>query len=510
MPSVQRAGRRLNLVRLRPRRRDDDDDDDNNKMSDDDLLTLDRNHYKYLFLTSYFDLKDYEHVPAEPMAFIRNYFNCNFDVLDHKVLIGYFMYLQQHIQLKHIITTNANANTNLIDIYKYIKPQFRYVCDRQTVDILEFDTRMYIKPGTPVYATNFFTSNPQKLMAFMYSEFNKIFKDKLFVNINNSGCVLAGSAGFLFDDAYVDWSGVRMCAAPRLDNNMHPFRLYLLGEEMAKHFMEHNILPPDALPSPRRKINKPMYTLKNFYKGLPLYKLKYTIVNSAKFVTRKPNEVFEEIEKELNGHSPFIKFIQRDYIFDGRFPPDLLDLLNEYMTASSIMKIITKFVVEDAPSTFETSREMILDRFSVDSYRKVYIKSEITNRFPSMYDNESSYVFVTKDLVQLTGTLNAFYAPKHRLLSILAVNRLFGATETINFHPNLLVYRQSSPPVRLRDDVYVVDKNQKIFLVKHIFSNAVPAYLLIRGDYESSSEPKSLRDLNPWVQNTLLKLSILD
>nr|AFS51893.1 DekiORF15 [Dendrolimus kikuchii nucleopolyhedrovirus] len=510
-------------------------------MSDGDLLTLDKNHFKYLFLTSYFNLKEYEHVPAEPMAFIRNYLNCNFRVLDDKSLLNYLTYLQHQIQLKYVITksgsggnvnttmtsnatvttTTTTAATNLLDIFKYIKPQFRYVCDRQTVDILEFDTRMYIKPGTPVYATNFFTSNPQKLMAFMYSQFNEIYKDKLFVNINNSGCVLGGSAGFLFDDAYVDWSGVRMCAAPRLDNNMHPFRLYLLGEEMAKHFMERNILPPNA--SLRRKINNDtttttttttannsMYTLKNFYKGLRLYKLKYTIVNSAKFVTRKPNEVFEEIEKELNGHSPFIKFIQRDYIFDGRFPPDLLDLLNEYMTASSIMKIVTKFVVEDDVSPFEMSREIILDRFSVDGYRKLYIKSELTNRFPSMYDNESSYMFVTKDLVQLTGTLNAFYAPKHRLLSILAVNRLFGATETINFHPNLLVYRQSSPPMRLRDDVYIVDKNQKIFLVKHIFSNAVPAYLLIRGDYESSSEPKSLRDLHPWVQNTLLKLLILD
>ena len=106
--------------------------------------------------------------------------------------------------------------------------------------------------------------------------------------------------------------------------------------------------------------------------------------------------------------------------------------------------------------------------------------------------------------------MNAFYAPKQRILSILAVNRLFGATETIDFHPNLLVYRQSSPPVRLTGDVYVVDKNEKVFLVKHVFSNTVPAYLLIRGDYESSSELKSLRDLNPWVQNTLLKLLIPD
>ncbi|ANF29664.1 49k protein [Catopsilia pomona nucleopolyhedrovirus] len=471
------------------------------------LLSLDRDHYKYLFLTSYFDLKEYEYVPSEPMAFIRNYLNCNFELLDDSVLLNYLNYLQG-IQLKHFV-----GDTSSTDIYKYVKPQFRFVCDRTTVDILEFDTRMYIKAGTPVYATNFFTSNPKKIMAFLYAEFNKVFQNKIFVNMNNFGCVLAGTSGFMFDDAYVDWSGVRMCAAPRLDNNMHPYRLYLLGEDMAKHFVQNNIMPPQpsARGATRSKINNSMFMLKNFYKGLPLFKQKYTVVNSTKFVTRKPNAVFNEIEKELNGHCPFIKFIQRDYIFDAQFPADLLDLLNEYMTASSIMKIITKFVVDDNASACETSREMIIDRYSIDGYRKVFIKIELTNRFPTMYDHESSYIFVSpRDFVQIKGTLNAFYAPKQRLLSILSVNRLFGATETIDFNPNLLVYRQSSSPVRLTGDVYLVDKNEKIFLVKHIFSNTVPAYLLIRGDYESSSEYKSLRDLNPWVQNTLLKLLIPD
>ncbi|USC25976.1 p49 [Palpita vitrealis nucleopolyhedrovirus] len=466
------------------------------------LLTLERDHFKYLFLASYFDLKDYEHIPSEPMAFIRNYLNCLFELLDDAVLINYLNYLQS-IQLRHLIT---DSSTN---IFKFVKPQFKFMCNRTNVDILEFDTRMYIKPGTPVYATNLFTSNPRKMLAFLYMEMKKVFKNEIFVNMNNYGSVLAGSAGFLFDDAYVDWSGVRMCAAPRLDNNMHPYRLYLLGEDMAKHFVNNNILPPNPLNNNASKINNTMFMLKNFYKGLPLFKSKYTVVNSTKLTTRKPNDIFNEIDKELNGNCPFIKFIQRDYIFDAQFPTNLLDLLNEYMTKSSIMKIITKFVIEENPAMHgEMSREIVLDRYSVDNYRKLYIKMEITNQFPVMYDHESSYIFVDKDFMQLKGTMNAFYAPKQRILSILAVNRLFGATETINFHPNLLVYRQSSPPVRLTGDVYVVNKNEKVFLVKHVFSNTVPAYLLIRGDYESLSEFKSLRDLNPWVQNTLLKLLI--
>lgn len=116
-------------------------------------------------------------------------------------------------------------------------------------------------------------------------------------------------------------------------------------------------------------------------------------MNSTKIVTRKPNDIFNEIDKELNGNCPFIKFIQRDYIFDAQFPPDLLDLLNEYMTKSSIMKIITKFVIEENPAmNGEMSREIILDRYSVDNYRKLYIKMEITNQFPVMYDHESSYI----------------------------------------------------------------------------------------------------------------------
>ncbi|BBU37493.1 hypothetical protein [Choristoneura diversana nucleopolyhedrovirus] len=471
-------------------------------MSGDNLIALAQDQFKYLFLGSYFDLKDFSHVPAEAKAFISNYLDCHFRVLDDGTLQNYIVYLK-NIQLKHMMGGLLTP-----DVYKFIKPQFRFVCDRSTVDILEFDSRMYIKPGTPVYATNFFTSNPRKMTSFLYSEFIKVYKNRLFANTTNHGCVLAGAAGFVFDDAYVDWAGVRMCAAPRLDNNRHPFRLYLLGEEMAAHFVAHNILPPH--PANATRINNSMFMLKNFYKGLPLYRLQYQVVNSMKFITRKPNNVFDEIDKELNSHSPFVKLIQRDYIYDAQFPTDLLEVLNEYMTKSSIMKFITKFAIEENAATNDMLREIVFDRYAVDCYRKLYIKMELTNVFPAMYDNESAYLFINRDLLQLTGTLNAFYAPKLRILSILSVNRLFGATETLDYHPNLLVYRQSSPPVRLTGDVYAVDKGKKIFLVKHTFSNTVPAYLLVRGDYESTSELKSLRDLNPWVQNTLLELLIVD
>ncbi|QDL57014.1 P49 [Dione juno nucleopolyhedrovirus] len=471
-------------------------------MSDKNLIALSQNQFKYLFLGSYFDLKDFSHIPADAKAFVGNYLDCNFRVLDDDTLHNYINYLKS-IQLRHMV-----VNVQTVDVYKFIKPQFRFVCDRATVDILEFDSRTYIKPGTPVYATNFFTSNPRKMTPFIYSEFIKVYKNRLFANTNVYGCVLAGAAGFVFEDAYVDWAGVRMCAAPRLDNSRHPFRLYLLGEEMATHFVTNNILPPH--PANATRVNNSMFMLKNFYKGLPLYRLQYQVVNSMKFTTRKPNKVFDEIDKELNSHSPFVKFIQRDYIYDAHFPPDLLEVLNEYMTKSSIMKFITKFDIEENASFNDMEREIVFDRYSVDGYRKLYIKMELTNVFPATYDNESAYLFINRDLMQLTGTLNAFYAPQLRILSILSVNRLFGATETLDYHPNLLVYRQSSPPVRLTGDVFAVDKGKKIFLVKHTFANTVPAYLLIRGDYESSSELKSLRDLNPWVQNTLLELLIVD
>jgi Baculovirus Y142 protein len=466
------------------------------------VSTLEPHHYKYLFLTSYFHFKEDQHVPNEAMAFIRNYLNCNFDQVDDRVLRNYLGYIT-NMRLKNVI-----ADTS-VDIYKFIKPQFRFVSDRASVDILEFDSRVYIKPGVSVFATNFFTSKPAKILPFLYAEFTKVYKDKLFVNNTGMGCILVGSAGFLFEDAFVDWSGVRMCAAPRVQNNMHPFRLYLIGEDMANHFATNNILPP-ILKNVKPNRNNPLFMLKNFYKGLPLFKINYTIVNSTKIQTRKPNRVFDEINKELNNNCPFVKFIQRDYIYDAEFPSDLTELLNEYMTETSVMKYITKFIIEDPANICDLTREIIIDRYTVDCYKKLFIKRELTNRFPAMFDNESSFIFVTNEMIQIKGTLNAFYAPKHRLLGILATNRLFGSTETIDFHPNLLVYKQSSPPQRLNGEVYLVDKNQKVFLVFHLFSNTVPAYLLVRGDYESSSELKSLRDLSPWVQNTILKLLIRD
>jgi hypothetical protein len=461
------------------------------------LTTLEPHHYKYLFLTSYFDLKEYNNIPSEASAFIRPYLNNKFEEIDHSVLRGYLSYLM-NMRLKHVIADNST------DVFMYMKPQFKYICERASIDILEFDTRIYIKANVPVYATNFFTSRPDKIITFLYSEFTKVYKDKLFVNTTPTCCILAGSAGFLFEDAYVDWSGVKMCAAPRVQNNTHPYRLYLIGEDMATHFATNNILPPVTT------TKKGMFTLKNFYKGLPLFKINYTIVNSIKINTRKPNRIFDEINRELNSNCPFVKFIQRDYIHDADFPTDLIDLLNDYMTSTSIMKIITKFMIDDNPGICDMTREIILDRYAVDSYRKLIIKQELINKFPVMFDNESSYLFITDDMIQMKGTLNAFYAPKHRLLGILAASRLFGSTQTLDFHPNLLVYRQSSPPQRLSGEVYLVDKNQKVFLVYHIFSNTVPAYLLVRGDYESSSELKSLRDLSPWVQNTVLKLLIRD
>lgn len=146
-------------------------------------------------------------------------------------------------------------------------------------------------------------------MVFLYVEFGKVFKNKIFVNINNYGCVLVGSVGFLFDDVYVDWNGVWMCVVLWLDNNMYLFWLYLLGEDMVKYFVDNNILLLYFFNVKICKINNLMFMLKNFYKGLLLFKLKYMVVNSIKIVIWKFNDIFNEIDKELNGNCLFIKFI---------------------------------------------------------------------------------------------------------------------------------------------------------------------------------------------------------
>jgi Baculovirus Y142 protein len=450
--------------------------------------SLDQKHLKYLFLASYFQVNNIDHIAAEARPFIGEYLRNNFAAIEDDSLLKYINYLNS-MSLKHMV---ADRDVNM---FKYIKPQFKFTCMRDNVDIIEFNKRVYIQPNTPIYATNFFVNDPQPFLLNFYSEFMKVFNERFFVSNDVLYTLIEGKEGFLFDNAYVDWSGVQMCTAPKVDTAEYPFRLYLVGEPMAQHFLRHNITMPTNLD----------FVIRNFYKGLPLVRNNFRIINSKHFTTQKPNVLFEEINLELDNSANYIKFIQRDYIYDAKFPDELLELLNDYMTRTSNYKFIMKFT-EPNQKLASSYNEIIIDRYAVNKYRKLNIKNEVNNVLPTLRANDTSYVFVRPELIQIKGTLNAFYLPASQLVIILASNSLFGSTELLYFDYRLIPYRQFANPVVLNKDTYIVDGKHKIYLTKHIFGTSLPAYLIIRGDYESS-QFRTLDHLkNPWVKNTLLKL----
>lgn len=134
---------------------------------------------------------------------------------------------------------------------------------------------------------------------------------------------------------------------------------------MAKHFIDNNIA----------FINENDYVLKNFHKGLPLFKNNYRIINSKKFVTNKPNVMFDEIRTELNTKTAYIRFIQRDYIYDADFPDDLLEILNDYMTDTAIYKFVRRFKTNtNEQINYNPYNEIVIDRYAVNKYRKLNIK----------------------------------------------------------------------------------------------------------------------------------------
>nr|WUR10837.1 49K [Calliteara abietis nucleopolyhedrovirus] len=458
-------------------------------------LSIDVKDFKYLFVSSYFYVLDhtFAHYSIESRPFIAQYLRNRFDLLDDACLFKYLQYLNE-IKLRNIITDKST------DIFKYIKPQFKFTCHQSNFNILRFDDKVYVQPGTPIYATNFFVKEPGKFRIMMYREFSKVYEDRNFVSNSDFHCLLNGNEGYIFESAYLDWCGIRMCheTETAFKPSFYHYRLYLVGEHMTKHFVNKNIL----------FTNVSDFELKNFYKGIVLFANNLKISNSKKFATRKPNQLFDELRAELATHSAYVKFIQRDYIYDADFPEDLLDLLNNYMTETSVYKFISKF--DDAAESaerFTPHNEIVVDRYAINRYRKLNVKIDSNNRFPSLRYKDPSFLMTRQDMIQIKGTLNAFYVPKMKLLAILSNNSLFGSTETLEFTTALIPYISNSPPKRLQQDSYVIDKSQHIYLTKIVFGDAVPAYLLIRGDYESSF--KSLEELkNTWVQNTLLKLFI--
>ncbi|QHB21672.1 p49 [Artaxa digramma nucleopolyhedrovirus] len=466
-----------------------------------DKPSLDYKNMKYLFVVSYFNVTEFLNFSAESKTFIAHYLRNDFTKLDESSLLRFLNYLSG-LKLQNVLLDKS------VNLFKYIKPQFKYVCHRNNLDILILDNKIYIRPETPIYATNFFVKEPGKFRTMLYREFSKVFDNRHFVSNSETYCLMNGNVGYIFEEAYLDWHGVRMCSVNNtsFDLNKFPYRLYLVGDTMAKHFLENNIVFSN--------VND--YILKNYHKGLTLYPNNYKIINSKKFNTRKPNQVFNEIRSELNTQSAYVKFVQRDYIFDADFPEDLLELLADYITNTSVYKFVTKFEESNYQQLgnelehHNLNNEIVVDRYAVNKYRKLNVKKDNNNSTIMSMGNNPSHIMMRPDMVQIKGTLNAFYVPSTKVFGILAKNSLFGSTELLEFTSSLIQYAHHNPPKRLHADSYVVDRTQKIYLTQFTFGGTVPAYLLVRGDFESYENSfKSLKELNnTWVHNTLLKLFI--
>ncbi|ACO53463.1 p49 [Euproctis pseudoconspersa nucleopolyhedrovirus] len=475
----------------------------NNDSILDNKISLDYKNMKYLFAASYFNVIEYLNFSAESKTFIGHYLRNDFNKLNESSLLKFLNYLSE-LKIHNVLLDNS------VNLFKYIKPQFKFVCQRNNLDILVLDTKIYVRPDTPIYATNFFVNEPGKFRTMLYREFSKVFDDRHFVSNSETYCLMNGNVGYIFEEAYLDWHGVRMCKAYKHGGtneivSKFPYRLYLVGDAMAKHFTENNVVFS----------NTNDYSLKNYHKGLTLYPNNYKIINSKKFNTRKPNQVFAEIRSELNSQSAYVKFVQRDYIFDANFPDDLLEFLSEYITDTSVYKFVTKFeesqrVVDNETEQHNLNNEIIVDRYAVNKFRKLNVKKTNDSFAVMTMNNNPPHIMMRPDMIQIKGTLNAFYVPSTKVFGILAKSSLFGSTELLEFSPFLLQYAHHSPPKRLGVNSYVVDVVQKIYLTQFTFAGSVSAYLLVRGDFESYENSfKSLKELkNAWVYNTLLKLFI--
>lgn len=444
-------------------------------------LGLDRNQMKYLFMASYFRLTSFARFPESIKPFLTNYVNNNFAMIQDETLFKFLDYLQE-INLKHVLLDKN------IDNFRHVKPQFRFECTNKHLDVLMLDS-LYVKERVPVYATNFFVSSPKDVYLIMYRELKKVHNEQIKAGIDMNYAVVNAESGFVFDKSYVDWCGLKMCASPVTSNQM--YRLYLIGEKMANHFVMQNV--------DLSMIDNDVYSIKNYHKGTLLDESNLKIINSKNFNTLKPNDVFDAIGDELNNNSTYVKFIQRDYIYDADYPDDLLELMSEYMSPHSIYKIVNKFINGDELGN--DNSEIVIDRYGVKNYRKMAVHIDYMTIFPPLKSDSARHIFIRSDLVQFRGTHNAFYYPTSKAVGILSMDSFFGAKHLATFDLDKYVFYQANP-VYANEKIYSISKD--IFLKESRFTNSIPIHLIVRGNFKTSL---NLDDLNnSWVKNTLLKL----
>ncbi|AAG27312.1 PxORF14 peptide [Plutella xylostella granulovirus] len=445
-------------------------------------MAITQDMLKYIFINSYFRITDDEPVLPRPVTqFLRG------DYTDDDIRL-YINYLAD-MNIKNILLDYS------VDTFKYIMPQFRFVCDRDyNVDIVKHDYgKIFIRKNTPVFATNYFFDLPENFDIGIFSEYfvNKTEQ----VAVSNKHMISNGDSGVVFGPPYYDWSGLKVCKSNNLKALVRDedfYRLYLIGEEMANYVMTKKIVPTAG-------------KLRNYYKGTPLSvtRNREYIINSQSINTNSTNVLFSEFRKEFKNNVNSVTFIQRDYVYDAtNFEPDLLEILQtDYVSNSSVVKSIRAFENYNVPNA---SHRLVIDRYGVHKYKKMLVGTKYV-----MPKTEPlvRFMLIPEDFLQIRHTLNAAYVPPLGLV-IMAEFAFFGADKVVDFDPK----RDLGVFVKLKDlkpgDV-LYHIGGEYYLEETKFAiNMIPMYIIVR----STSNVKGVKKLsqlkNGWVKNTLLNLFV--
>ncbi|AAS82726.1 ORF12 [Agrotis segetum granulovirus] len=444
---------------------------------------MDSELLKHVFIATYFDLDQRDHLNSDVRRFLNE--------PSEEDVISYLDYLDR-MQLKNIVVDKS------ADLFKYIKPQFKYVCEREyDLDIVKYNySGVFLRKGAVVYATNLFVVDPSDTISFFITKFGI---EKGYTSIEEKHVVCNGTDGVFFGRAYLDWLGLKVCSGNKYREDEH-YRLYIIGEHMAQQFIQNNI---GALEGSE---------LRNFYKGTPLTYTKNAanIINQKSFVTDNMDVVFDNFAEEFDQNVDYIKFVQRDYIYDAsNFPTDLLEELQQhYVSLTSVYKIINRFQKSSIPMV---GKELVVDRYAVTKYKKMITTPDFV--LPGRENN--MHIFIPRDFIQLRHTLNAAFVPELGIV-ILAEHVFFGANRVLDFDPrrgDLYVFVKRKTTID-KDEVYYHIGGEFYLEETQFASNQIPVFVLVRIDNDllvrdNLRTSRKLKDLNyNWVDNTILNLFV--
>ncbi|AEB00302.1 p49 [Clostera anachoreta granulovirus] len=448
-----------------------------------------------------------DHNDLLPLAFVHMYF----DIRKKDVLPEVWDYINNKNNKRVILDYVATLNLRNVvvdsndDVFDFVKPQFRYVSEKDYhLEIVKYENEdLYLQKGTVIYATNLFVSNPSTVLQYFVNsipDFTKLSSAK--ANVGEKFYVWNGTDGLIFSQPYVDWMGMKVCNGVTYAESTK-YRLYILGETVAKIFVHSNLLPDgDDI------------ELKNYHKGTPLRRTnnETQVINHKRVVTDNVDVVFDLFEEEFKNNIDSIHFVQRDYIYDGSFPVTLMEeLQRNWVSDTSLCKVVHKFTKNALPNV---GTMVVVDRYSLRGYRKVLVNGG-GYVLPKNESSNVNYLFVPRDVLQISHTLNAAYVPNLGLV-ILSTHVFFGARSVLKFDPNVDMSTFVKTKTTFTDDDVLYHIAEQYFLEETNFTdNNIDILVLVRVDkdvivrHNLINNSRNLKDLKSnWVFNTILTLFV--